>query len=80
MRPSGTGVGAGTGAGMAISANVAFLAIQAGVRLYAGLRAANVARVRDAPLILPLPGAPGTSVDTIVEWFQDPDTRRLRPR
>src|SRR5262245_50955436 len=46
-----------------------FLAIQAGVRLYAGLRTAYIASVREATITLPLPRAPRADVAVMVEWF-----------
>jgi hypothetical protein len=53
-----------------VSPELVFLAIQAGVRLYAGLRTAYIASVREATITLPLPRAPGAADPAvIVDWF-----------
>ena len=62
-----------------VSPEVVFLAVQAGVRLYAGLRTAYIASVRDATLTLPLPrGLNAADPAVMAQWFLDA-APRYRP-
>lgn len=49
--------------------NLVFFAVQAGVRLYGAVRRADIDATRAAPLVLPLPRAPGVDVAAARTWF-----------